>query len=187
VLGRLLIRGGNGIAPGVFAEGLDVFGLCQVESLNQGVPEIGEGGRGFRLHLALSHGGEEAAESGTEIAGGEIVAGKVVGDILASSLASEGLRFAARVEGAKVRMGVATRHAALAAVGKSESTQRGTIVGAIGHGDSPEKKNLGFVGESLAEARLHFCTGIVYQNLDYRVNKNFEAAEPGRLPEMMRP
>jgi hypothetical protein len=40
-----------------------------------------------------------------------------------------------------------TGSAALAAIGKGESTQRGTVLGAIGHGSlQKERLNLGFFG-----------------------------------------
>jgi hypothetical protein len=41
--------------------------------------------------LALGYGGEEASESGSEIAGGHEAAGKVIGDVLAGGFASKGL------------------------------------------------------------------------------------------------
>jgi len=40
--------------------------------------------------LALGDRGEEASEGGAEIAGGQKAAGKVIGDVLAGGLASEG-------------------------------------------------------------------------------------------------
>jgi hypothetical protein len=76
----------------------------------------------------LGDGGEEASEGRAEIAGGQIVAGKVVGDIPAGGLASEGLRFLAGVERAEIRVAVSARSAALAAIGKGERTQRRTVV-----------------------------------------------------------
>jgi hypothetical protein len=94
--------------------------------------------------LALGDCGEEASEGGAEIAGGEEAAGKVIGDILAGGFAVEGLRFLAGVESAEIRMAVAARHAALAAVGELESTQRDTIVGAIGGHGSLQKEDLDF-------------------------------------------
>jgi hypothetical protein len=111
--------------------------------------EIGEGGGGFGLHVALGDGGEEASEGGAEIAGGQEGAGKVIGDVFAGFLASEGLRFLAGVEGTVGMAGLA-RNTAVAAVDEREGTQRATLLGVIGHGSSPERRlDFGiFVGAS---------------------------------------
>jgi len=110
--------------------------------------EISEGGGGFGLHLTLGDGGEEASEGGAEIAGGHIVAGKVIGDVLTGGFGGKGLRILAGVEPAEVRMG-GPGSAALAAIGKGERTQRGTVLGASGgHGSlQKERLDLGFLGE----------------------------------------
>ncbi len=91
----------------------------------------------------LSDSGEEASEGGAEIAGGQKAAGKVIGDVLAGGLASKGLCVLAGVEGAEIRVVGAAGNAAVAAVDKGEGTQRGTVVGAIGHG-SLQKERLDF-------------------------------------------
>jgi len=111
-----------------------------VEVLDEGLAEIGEGGGGFGFYVALSDSGEEASEGGVEIAGGHIAAGKVIGDLLAGGLASKGLRILAGVERAEVRMR-GPGSAALAAVGKGERTQRGTVLGAIGGHGSLQKED----------------------------------------------
>src|SRR5258707_15006244 len=128
VVGRLFMGSADGFAPVIRAEGVDVFALGEVQGLDERLAEIGEGGGGFGFHLTLGDGGKEASEGGAEIAGGHIAAGKVIGDILAGLLASEGLRFLASVERAEVRMAVAARSAALAAIGKGERTQRRTVL-----------------------------------------------------------
>ncbi len=102
--------------------------------------EIGEGGGGFGFHVTLGDSGEEASEGGVEIAGGHIAAGKVIGDVLASVLGSKGLSVLAGVEHAEVRMR-GPGSAALAAVGKGERTQRGTVLGAIGGHRSLQKED----------------------------------------------
>src|SRR6202045_2651509 len=94
----LLMGDADGFAPVIGAEGFDVFHLSELEGLDYGLAEIGEGGGGFGLHLALGYGGEEASESGAEVAGGHEAAGEVIGDILAGFLAGEGLRVLAGVE-----------------------------------------------------------------------------------------
>jgi hypothetical protein len=132
------------LAPGVGAVGVDVFVLGEVEGLNKSLAQVGQGGGGFGFDLALGYGGEEASEGGAEIAGGEIAAGQVIGDVFAGFLASEGLGFLAGVEGAEVRMAGLARSAAAAAVDKGESTQRGTAFGAIGGNGSLQKEGLDF-------------------------------------------
>jgi hypothetical protein len=127
-IGRLFMGSADGFAPVIRAEGVDVFALGEVQGLDERLAEIGEGGRGFGFHLTLGDGGEEASQGGAEIAGGQIAAGKVVGDILAGFLASEGLGFLAGVERAEIRMTVAPGNAAVAAVDKHERTQRGTVL-----------------------------------------------------------
>ena len=68
VQGRRSKRGADGAAPGVGAEGVDVFVLGEGNGLQQGLAEIGEGGGGFGFYLTLGYSGEEASEGGAEIA-----------------------------------------------------------------------------------------------------------------------
>src|SRR5229473_8077316 len=155
VIDGLFMGSADGFAPVIRAEGVDVFALGEVQGLDEGLAEIGKGGGGFGFHLTLGDGGEEASEGGAEIAGGHKAAGKVIGDVLAGGLASKGLCVLAGVEGAEIRMGGLSRNAAVAAIGKGERTQRGTVLGVIGGHGSLQKERLDFgifVG-SLAEAR----------------------------------
>jgi hypothetical protein len=71
--------------------------------------------------------GEEAAQGGAEIAGGDIAAREVRGNIAANLLGGESSRFLGCMVIAEVRMGRAARGAAAAAIGKGERTQRGTV------------------------------------------------------------
>jgi hypothetical protein len=144
VIGGLFVGDADGVAPGIGVVGLDVFVLGEGQGLYEGLGEIGEGGGGFGFYMTLGDGGEEASESGAEIAGGQEAPGKVIGNILAGFVAGQGLRFLAGVEGAEVRMADATGNAALAAVGEHESTQRGTVLGAIGGHGSLQKEDLDF-------------------------------------------
>ncbi len=144
MVGGLFVGGADGFAPGIGAVGVDVFVLGEGQGLDEGLAEIGEGGGGFGFQLALGDSGEEASEGGAEIAGGHIAAGKVIGDLLAGLLASEGLRFLAGVERAEIRMVGAAGNAAVAAVDKHERTQRGTVLGAIGGHGSLQKERLDF-------------------------------------------
>src|SRR5262249_28646820 len=83
--------GAEGAAPGFGAEGVDVFVLGELDGLDEGLGEVGEGGGGFGVDFALGDGGEEAAESGVEIMGRNIVAGEVLGEFPAELFAVEGL------------------------------------------------------------------------------------------------
>ena len=85
--------------------------------------EIGEGCGVCGFDLALGDGGEEPPEHEGEVAGGDIVAGEEKGDALSGFFASESLRFFAGVEGAEIRVAIAARSAAAAAIGECESTQ----------------------------------------------------------------
>ena len=141
----------DGAAPGVGAEGVDVFVLGEVDRLDQGLAEIGEGGGGLGFDVALSYSGEEAGQGGAEIAGGEIAAREVSGDVAAHLLGGESLRFLACMVIAEMGMAGASRSAALAAISEGERTQRGTVFfmrdrravdGAIGGHGSLQKRRV---------------------------------------------
>jgi len=130
--GRRRVEGGaDGAAPGVGAEGVDVFVLGEMESLHEALRQVGEGGGGFAVDVALGDGDEEAAEGGVEVAGGDVGSGEVRGDVLADVVGGEVLGFFAGVEGAEVGVTGAAGHAALVAVGESVGAG-----GAIGLGRS---------------------------------------------------
>jgi hypothetical protein len=168
VIDGLFMGDADGFAPVIRAEGVDVFVLGEVQGLDEGLAEIGEGGGSFGFDLALGNSGEEASQGGAEIAGGHIAAGKVICDILASLLAGEGLRFLAGVERAEVRMTVSARSPAPAGIGKGERTQGRTVVltcdrpdfigvnaavdGASRHG-SLQKERFWILGESRGARR----------------------------------
>ncbi len=48
-------------APGIRAEGVDVFVLGELDRLIEGLAEVGEGGGGFGLDFPIYGGGENAA------------------------------------------------------------------------------------------------------------------------------
>jgi transposase InsO family protein len=54
----------NGLAPGVGAEGVDVLVLGEMDGLDEGLGEIGDGSGGARFDIAADDGREEAAEGG---------------------------------------------------------------------------------------------------------------------------
>jgi len=113
----------DGPAPRVGAEGVDVFVLGKMDGLGEGLGEIGEGAGGARLNVAADDGGQEAAEGGAEIAGGEVVAGEEVGQVFAECIGGLGSGLFLGVVPAKVGMVANAGSAALATVGESETTQ----------------------------------------------------------------
>jgi hypothetical protein len=56
--------GGDGVAPGVGAEGVDVFVLGLAGGLHQGLKHVGYGAGNAGLDFAADYGGDEAAEGG---------------------------------------------------------------------------------------------------------------------------
>ena len=57
--------------------------LGDVDGLQEGLHQVSDGVGGFGLYIAADDGGDEARQGGAEIAGGEVVAGKEVGQVLA--------------------------------------------------------------------------------------------------------
>jgi len=113
----------DGLAPGVVAEGVGIFVLGKMDGLGESLGEIGEGAGGAGLNVAADDGGQEAAEGGAEIAGGEVLAGEEIGQFEGEFIGGAGLGVFAGVVGAEVGMAGGTGSAALAAVGKGETTQ----------------------------------------------------------------
>ncbi len=115
--------GADGIAPGVGAEGVDVFVLGEVDGLHESLRQVGDGMGGFGFYLAADNGGDEASQGGAEIAGGEVVAGEEVGQVFAEFLFSAGLGFFFCVVEAEVGLLAVAGRAATAAIRESKRTQ----------------------------------------------------------------
>jgi len=73
----------DGFAPAVRAERVDVLVLGDVDGLQEGLRHVGDGAGDFGLYIAADNGGDEAAQGGAEIAGGEVAAGEEVGQVFA--------------------------------------------------------------------------------------------------------
>jgi hypothetical protein len=101
--------------------------LGELDGLVHGLTEIGEGGGGFGLEVPLRDGGENAAQGDVEIAGGEVIAQKERRYGFPGLFGGLGLRFLLGMEVAVMRVAGAARSAALAAIGKGESTETGTV------------------------------------------------------------
>ena len=103
VFGILVDGVADGASPAVRAKGVDVFVLCEVDSLGESLSEISDGVGSPGFDVAAKDGGDEASESGTEIAGGEVVSGEEIGDVAAEFIGGFGLGFFAGVIGAEMR------------------------------------------------------------------------------------
>jgi len=111
----------DGIAPIIRAKGVDVFVLGEMDGLDEGLGEIGEGAGGARFYIATEDGGEETAEGGAEIVGGEVFSGEEIGEFAGELLGRAGLGFLAGVVEAEVGVAAGAGSAATAAVGKGET------------------------------------------------------------------
>lgn len=151
--------GADDVAPGVGVEGVDVFVLGELDGLQKGLAEVGEGGGGSGFYLTLGDGGEELAQGSAKVASGEIAAGEAGRDIAAGLLGGGGLGFLAGVKRTEVRMVGAARGEALAAIGEGERTQRGTVLGAIGRHRDLQTKEIGFFKDFLPGARCRVLAG----------------------------
>jgi hypothetical protein len=114
-------------APDISSIDVGVFVLGELNGLVHGLAEIGEGGGGFGLEVPLGDSGENVAQGDVEIAGGEVIAQKERRYSFAVLLSGLGLRFLLGIEVAVMRVAGASRSAALAAIGKGESAQTGTV------------------------------------------------------------
>jgi len=115
--------GADGVAPGIGAESLTVFVLGDVDGLQERLGHVGDGAGGSGLYIAADDGWDEAAQSGAEIAGGEVVAGEVAGEICAETLRGAGASFFFGVVVAEMGMVAEAGSAATAAIGKRKHTQ----------------------------------------------------------------
>jgi hypothetical protein len=121
--------GVDGVAPGIGAEGVDVFVLGDVDGLQESLGHVGDGAGDLGFDVATDDGGDEAAQSGAEIAGGEIFAGEVAGKVCAETLRGAGSGFFFSVVVAEMGMVAEARSAATAAIGEREHTQGHAVLG----------------------------------------------------------
>jgi len=113
----------DGLAPGVGAEGVDVLVLGKMDGLGESLGQVGHGAGGTGFDVAAGYAGDEAAKGGAKIAGGKVLAGKEIGEVVGEFIGGAGLGFLAGVVGAEVGMMGGAGSAALAAIGKGETTQ----------------------------------------------------------------
>jgi hypothetical protein len=130
----------DSVAPGVRAVGVDKFVLGNADGLQERLREIGDCAGGFGFYVAADDSGEDARQGGAEIAGGEVAAGKEVGQLLAEFLGGEGLGFFLGVVEAEMGMAGDAGSAATAVIGEGEQTQGYAVLFAErGHKESPLK------------------------------------------------
>jgi hypothetical protein len=97
--------------------------LSDVDGLQENLRHVGDGAGGSGLYVAADNGGDEAPHGGAEIAGGEVVAGEEVGQVLAERFFGEGAGFFLGVVEAEMGMFAGARSAATAAIRERELTQ----------------------------------------------------------------
>jgi hypothetical protein len=130
--------------PTVF-EGFEEFLFGEALGLEHEVAEIGESDGGLGLDESQRGGGEESAEGGAEVAGGEDVAAEEFVDLLAGFLGAEVVAVFLGVEIAEVDVVGGWGHLAAAAIGEDKHTRAGAVL-VNGHGSSPERLNFGCRG-----------------------------------------
>jgi formylmethanofuran:tetrahydromethanopterin formyltransferase len=85
--------------------------------------------------VTAGYAGDEAAEGGAEIVGGEVLTGEEIGEVAGEFIGGAGLGVFAGVVGTEVWMVGGARSAALAAIGEGETTQGLAVLWAKrGHG-----------------------------------------------------
>jgi hypothetical protein len=114
--------GADGLAPSVCAEGADVFVLGEADGLRESLREAGQGAGGAGLDVTASNGGEETSEGSAEIAGGEVVAGEEIVEVLAEFFRGDGLGFFLGMVVAEMRVAGGDGSEAAAAIGEREMT-----------------------------------------------------------------
>jgi len=111
---------------------VDVFILGDGDGLKHGLGKIGECGGDFGFNLALSDSAKESRHGNAEIASGQQFCWKEARNVLTDLLGGEGCSFLLGMEVTEILMAGAARSAALAAVGKGEGAQTGTVLFAGG-------------------------------------------------------
>jgi hypothetical protein len=119
----------DGLAPVVGVEGLTVFVLGDVDSLQDSLRQVGDGTGGSGFYIAAEDGGDEVAEGGAEVAGGEVVAGEEVRQVFAERFYGVGAGFFLGVVEAEMRIFAGARSAATAAIRERKLTQGHAVLG----------------------------------------------------------
>jgi hypothetical protein len=111
---------GDGVAPAVGAEGVDVFVLGEADGLEKSLGEVGDGAGGSGFYIAANDSRDQARQGGAEIVGGEVVAGEEVGQVFADGFCGASAGFFLGVIEAEMGMVAGARGTAAAAIGERE-------------------------------------------------------------------
>src|SRR5260370_8638445 len=106
-----------------------VFVLGDADGLQESLGQVGDGAGGSGFYITAEDGGDEADQGGTEIAGGEVVAGEEVGQVFAEGLRGAGTSFFLGVVEAEMGIFAGARGAAKAAIRERELTQGHAVLG----------------------------------------------------------
>jgi len=116
----------DGFPPAAGVEGVDVFVLGDVDGLQEGLGQVGNGAGDLGFYIAADYGG----------ASGEVVAGEVVGQVLAETLSGAGSGFFLGVVEAEVGIIADAGSAATAAIRERKRTQgHAVLCTERGHGN----------------------------------------------------
>lgn len=127
---------GDGGEQGLVTEGAGEFVFGHGKSLRHDLSKIGEGVGSFEVDLAAGDSTEETTEAAVEGAGADIVCADTGRDEVPGFLGGEALELSLGVEVTEVGIFGVTGRFAAAAIGKSESTQGGAVLGGfLGHRD----------------------------------------------------
>ena len=119
---------GDGLAPGVVAEGGGEFVLREADGLEKSLREERESACGARFDVAASDGGAETREDGAEIAGGDVMAGEERVEVVAEPGGGAIAGVFLGMVVAEVGTAAGARSAATAAVGEGEVTERDAVL-----------------------------------------------------------
>jgi len=117
------------LAPAVGTEGVDIFLLGDVDGLQESLRQVGGGTGGSGFYITADDCGDETAQGGAEITGGEVVAGEEVGQVFAERFRGAGAGFFLGVVEAEMGIFAGARSAATAAIRQRELTQGHAVLG----------------------------------------------------------
>jgi len=119
----------DGFAPVVGAKRVNVFVPGDLDGLQENLGHVGNGSGVFGFYIPADNGGYEATQGSAEIAGGEVVAGEEVGQVIAERFFGVGAGFFLGVVEAEMRIFAGARGTAAAAIREREPTQGHAVLG----------------------------------------------------------
>src|SRR5580704_9502796 len=87
----------TGFGQGRFGGGADALMLSELDATHQSSGEAGDCGGGFAFHLAMGEVGQEAGDSGAEIAGRDVISREEERKVAVEWIGGEGLGLLAGV------------------------------------------------------------------------------------------